>query len=199
MFIYEAFRDEKERLEKEGKELSARYKIAYEKYKAQTEQAEAFFAGYGIAGMENMKDGAIQFILSNENVSTICGEFMNFDDVKKYIRLSGTTLDSEADEMLSNIRAKCGNMYCRIGCNVCEASCPHHLPVNTILRYNYYFHAKKQEKRAIQLYRDLPGLKPDSCSNCNSLCEKACPYGVHVKPLLAEAQRNLSLDTPNFA
>jgi len=199
MFIYEFFRDEKERLEKEGKELSARYKIGYEKFKEQTEQAESFFAGYGITGMENMKDGAIQYILSSEYVGTICGEFVNFDDVKKYIRLSGTTLNPKAGEMLSNIRSKCSNLYCRIGCNVCEASCPHHLPVNTILRYNYYFQAKRQEKRAIQLYKDLPGRKPDNCLNCNSLCEKVCPYGVLVKPLLAVAHRNLSLDTPNFA
>ena len=146
-----------------------------------------------------MKDGAIQFILSNENVSTICGEFINFEDVKKYVRLSGTKLEPRTSEMLDLFKSDYSSLHCRIGCNVCEAACPHHLPVNTILRYNYYFQAKKQEKLAIQFYNGLQGNKADICLNCEGFCEKACPHGVLARPLLAAAHRNMSFDTPNFA
>ncbi len=197
--IYEIFKEEQEKLEKEGKELNEKYKIAYEKFKAQTEQAGAFFSGYGIAGMEKIKDGAIQFILSNENVSTICGLFDNFEDVKKYVRLSGTKLEPQTGEILGSFRSHYSRLHCRIGCNTCEAACPHHLPVNTILRYNYYFQAKKQEKTAIQYYSDLKGHKADICLNCEGFCEKACPHGVLARPLLAAAHRNLTFDTPHFA
>jgi len=197
--IYEAFNEIKQKEEKEGGGLSERDKIGYEKYKLQSDQAEAFFARYGISGAEKMKDGAIQFILSNENVNTICTLFQNLEDIKKYIRLSGTKLEPETSEMLACFRSNYNSLHCRIGCNTCEAACPHHLPVNTILRYNYYFQAKKQEKLAIQSYSELPGKKADVCINCEGFCEKACPHGVLARPLLAAAHRNLSFETPNFA
>lgn len=199
ILIYELFSEEKQKKEKEGGELSDRYKIGYEKYKLQSEQAEAFFARYGISGVEKMKDGAIQFILSNNNVNTICSLFQNFTDIKKYIRLSGTKLEPQTSEMLGSFKSHYNRLHCRIGCNTCEASCPHHLPVNTILRYNYYFQAKQQEKLAIQFYNELQGSKADICINCEGFCEKACPHGVLARPMLAAAHRNLSFDTPNFA
>ena len=194
LVLYEFFSEEKEKKEKEGGELSARYKIGYEKFKHQTEQANDFFSKYGMSGMEKMKDGAIQFILSNENVSTICCLFQNFDNIKKYIRLSGSRLEPENEAILSYCKNICSPLHCRIGCNSCEASCSHHLPINTILRYNYYFQAKNQEKRAIQLYKDLSGSKPDICINCEGFCEKACPYGVSVYSHLAIAHNNLHLN-----
>jgi predicted aldo/keto reductase-like oxidoreductase len=197
--IYELFSEMKQKAEEEGGELSERYKIGYEKYKLQNEQAEAFFARYGISGAEKMKDGAIQFILSNKNANTICTLLQNFEDIKRYIRLSGTRLEPQTSEMLGLFRSNYSRLHCRIGCNICEAACPHHLPVNTILRYDYYFQAKKQEKLAIQSYSELPGKKADVCINCAGFCEKACPHGVLAKPLLAAAHRNLSLETHNFA
>ncbi len=199
ILIYELFNEMKQKKEEEGGELSERYKIGYEKFKMQNEQAEAFFARYGISGAEKMKDGAIQFILSNNNVNTICTLLQNFEDIKKYIRLSGTRLEPQTSEMLSFFKSNNSKLHCRIGCNICEAACPHHLPVNTILRYNYYFQAKKQEKLAIQSYSELPGKKADICVHCEGFCEKACPHGVLARPMLAAAHRNLSLETPNLA
>jgi len=139
-----------------------------------------------------------KIILSNENVGTICSLFQNFTDVEKYIRLSGTTLKPETGKILGAFKSKYNNLHCRIGCNSCEASCPHHLPVNTILRYNYYFQSKKQEKIAIEMYKDLPGHKPDICLGCEGHCENACPHGVLARPMLAAAHRNLSFNSPEF-
>ncbi|MFP4488260.1 MAG: hypothetical protein ACLFN1_03050 [Bacteroidales bacterium] len=45
-----------------------------------------------------------------------------------------------------------GFSNCRIGCDKCESACPHNIPVNTILRYNYYYMPKKREKYAMSLY-----------------------------------------------
>lgn len=194
--IYDLFTEIKEKTEKEGKEMSKRYQIGYEKYKLMAEGASEFFKGYGITGIDQIRDGAIQFILSNEDVGSICCELPNFDDLKKYIRLSGTRLKPSTEAMLSQYRTNFGSLHCRIGCNLCEEACPHHLPVNTILRYNYYFNAKKQEKKAMALYSELPGNKPDICIKCNGYCENSCPHGVLTMPLLVAAHRNLSLNNP---
>jgi ferredoxin len=96
---------------------------------------------------------------------------------------------------LNDFKSKFSSLTCRIGCNVCEAYCPNHIPVNTIMRYNYYFTSKGQEKHAMEKYRDLSGNKPDVCSNCEAFCERACPYGVLTKPLLAIAHHNLIFES----
>ena len=54
---------------------------------------EGFFKKYNMSDLEQLKDGAIQFILTNPDVHTICCRFRTFSDVEKYVRLSGTTLD----------------------------------------------------------------------------------------------------------
>ena len=101
--------------------------------------------------------------------------------------------------MLNDYKSMFSPLNCRIGCNICESECPHHIPVNTIMRYNYYFTVKGQEKNAIQKYQELSGNKPDACMDCEGFCEKACPYGVLTRPLLALAHNNLSFDNPFYA
>lgn len=194
IIIYDIFKEEKENAEKEGNELPERYKIGYEKFKMQMEIASEFFGEYGISGIEKVKDGALQFVLSNDHVNTICYLFQSLHDVEKYIKLSGTRLEPGIEAMLNNFKSKFSPLTCRIGCNVCEAYCPNHLPINTIIRYNYYFTSKRQEKHAMQKYRELSRNKPDVCYDCEGFCEKACPYGVLTRPLLAMAHRNLSLE-----
>lgn len=198
IILYDYYNERKENAEKEGNELSEKIKIIYEKFKIQTELAGEFFSRYGISGIEKMKDGTIQFVLSNENVDTICCRFQNFNDVEKYIKLSGTRLELAMKAMLNDYKNMLGFLHCRIGCNVCESECPHNVPVNTIMRYNYYFTTKQQEKYAMQKYKELPGGKPDVCFNCEGFCEKACPYGVATRGILAMAHHNLSFDSPHY-
>jgi predicted aldo/keto reductase-like oxidoreductase len=59
------------------------------------------------------------------------------------------------------------------------------------MRYNYYFQNKGQEKYAMQKYAALPGKKADVCRDCPGFCERACPYGIDVRPMLSMAHLNL--------
>ena len=199
IIIYEFFDRLKQDMEKEGKKLPEHYTIAYGKYGPQVDYARQFFRKYGIIDMEKIKEGAIQFILANKNVNTICGVFQTFDDVNKYIPLSGTTLSKRTALLLQECREALGFLNCRMGCNLCEKACPNHIPVNTIMRYNYYFTNKHQEKYAMQQYAELQGQKPDVCIDCEGFCEKACPYGVAVKFVLNIAHHQLSMEGPYYA
>lgn len=192
---YEIYVNRKRVAEERGGTLSEQRTIMLEKFKQQTLESEQFFKKYGYESMEELKDGTIQFVLSNPDLHSICVRFPNFATVEKYIRLSGTTLDDGKQAMLDDFREMCGPLQCRIGCNLCESSCPYKIPVGTIMRYSYYFHAKGSEKYAMQQYHDLPGGKPDLCADCEGFCEKACPHGVLTRPLLAMAHQNLSFDS----
>ena len=184
---------------KQGRELGRTEQKEYEKLKSKMDGADQFFKKYNMSDIEEIKDGAIQFILTNKDVDTICCRFQNFSDVSKYSQLSGTTLNSRLAELLIDYKENLGFLNCRIGCNICESKCPHGIPVNTIMRYDYYFTGKKQEKKAMTKYQQLAGAKPELCMNCEGYCEKACPHGVSIKPLLSLAHQKLSPEGPYYA
>jgi len=163
----------------------------YEKKQSQLAKARDFFRKYQLSDMEKLEEGAYRFILTNKDVSTICCRFRNFSDIRKYVGLSGTMLDKATSELLSDFRESLGFMNCRIGCNLCEKSCPHHVPVNTIMRYYYYSQVLKEKELASGYYSELQGPKASACKNCKGLCEKTCPHNIAIKDLLSDADRNM--------
>jgi predicted aldo/keto reductase-like oxidoreductase len=185
-------------LAESGREVDRKEQKYYDGLREAMQEAESFFKKYHMNDMEELKDGAVQFILSNPNVHTICCRFRTFSDIQKYVRLSGTTLDDRMAQVMNDFRDKLGFLNCRIGCNICESECPHQVPVNTIMRYKYYFHSHGMEKAAMQYYQDLPGGKAGSCRDCEGYCEKACPHGVLSRFLLAHTHEDLSFTTRNL-
>jgi len=180
-----------EKILKRGDGLGILEQKDYDKKRMQLNKARDFFRKYQLTDAEKLEKGAYRFILSNKDVSTICCRFRNFDDIKKYIGLSGTTLDEPTAGLLYDFRESLGFLNCRPGCNHCEKSCPNHVPINTILRYYYYAQALKEKESASRYYRELSGPKANACKNCPGACEKACPHNVAVRDLLADANRNL--------
>lgn len=193
--VYEDY----EQMLAQGRDLGRTEKREYDKLKSQMDDADQFFNKYQMTDLEKVKDGAIQFILTNENVSTICCRFSNYDDVSKYSRLSGTTLNTRTAQVLGEFKEKLGFLHCKIGCNACESSCPHKVPINTIMRYNYYFTGRKQEKYAIEQFRKLTDSRTELCADCEGFCESACPYGVAARPLISIAHQNLNMANHTFS
>jgi predicted aldo/keto reductase-like oxidoreductase len=95
--------------------------------------------------------------------------------------------------MLDEYRNSFGSFYCRHACGVCESSCPHNVPINTIMRYNHYFVAQRREKRALEKYARMEAAKADRCARCTGQCQSACPYGVPIQGLLIAAHQTLTL------
>lgn len=148
---------------------------------------------HNLKSHEEIRTAALRFVLSNENVHTACLSFHNFDLVDTYLGVSGSRLDTADSDRLSEYARDCGAFYCRHACGLCESSCPHRVPVNTIMRFNHYFTAQGREKLAMTMYKDLPTQKADRCLTCEGYCADACPYGVAIQPLLVFADRRLTL------
>lgn len=199
ILLYNVVDGWKKEAESEGDSLSENLTILWQKWKAQTEEAEEFFNKYGYESIEELKDAAVQFILSNPDLHSICSYWPDLMSMEKSIRLSGTSLGSDRQVMLDDFRRLCGPLQCRIGCNQCESACPHNIPVGTIMRYSYYFHAKGRQKYAMQLYHDLPGVRPDVCMTCDGYCQDACPHGVHIQSMVALIHQDLSFNDSYLA
>ncbi len=199
VYLYESYRTILEQTKEAGEDVPQRVQNYLDKYGAQAEKADKFFSQYGISGQGEIRKAALQFVLANDAVSTVPAGVHRIDDLDFHIEVSGTKLNKADNLKLAEFKDIAGFLNCRIGCDKCESSCPHNLPVNTILRYNYYYMAKRDEKYAMQLYSGLPGKRPDICLNCEGHCENACPNGVMAKRLLSMAHENLNLGSPSFA
>ncbi len=192
--LYVYFKQEAEDLKREGKEVPAYVNKAVERMKVKVDQAEGFLKEHKLTTPDEIRDAAIRFVLSNRDVNTACITYNTFDDVKGHLRLSGTAFSSQEMALLDSYARSCGSLYCRHACGICEAECPHHVPVNTILRYQHYFAAQGREKHAMRKYAALTTPKADLCFDCEGFCESACPYGVPAQGLLALAHKRLILD-----
>lgn len=192
VYIYGVMEDRVTKLTEEGKEIDEYTQAFYDKYKTMQESAMSFFEAYGITNESEIMEAASKFVLSNPKAHTTLWDFNNFEDIQKMLKLSGKKLSKKDKLVLEGYHNHLGKYHCRIGCNDCEGACPHNLPVNRILRYNYYFSAKKQEKRSMHKFAQLKTKKPlEVCGHCEGYCEKACKYDVQTRQLLTIAQKNM--------
>ena len=190
---YHELKSRVEEEERGGRKATRWMKITLPKFKEQVDQAEGSIQRNQLNSLEEIRKGALRFVLSNENVHTVCLSFHNFDLVDTYLSVSGSRIETADSGRLSEFARDCGSLYCRHGCGLCESRCPHGIPVNTIMRFNHYFVAQGCEKLAMTLYKDLPMQKADRCRTCEGNCQAACPFGVSIQPLLVLAHERLTL------
>jgi aryl-alcohol dehydrogenase-like predicted oxidoreductase len=190
---YSEVKEQADQLKEEGKEVSERMQNLLDRLKGRADGTEAFQKLYGLKSFDEVRSAAMKFVLDNPNVSCVCPTIKNFSDLEFYGNLSGARFDLEAEKTLAAYKTLYGDLYCRHACGKCESSCPHSVPVNTIMRYNHYFQAQGREKAAMVQYAAIPQNKADICRNCSGFCEKSCPYGVPIQGLLVLADSTLSL------
>jgi predicted aldo/keto reductase-like oxidoreductase len=163
-----------------------RQKDTYDKTRPFAEQ-------YGIQGQDQLRLGSIHWVLQNPDMHTACVSFTEFDLVDKVIPLSGTKLTPPEEQMLHQIALSLDNQYCRHGCGECQGSCPYQVPVNTIMRYAYYYQGQGREKYAMTKYAALEGPTASPCLDCRGQCEGACPHGLDIQTSLLQVHGLLTL------
>jgi len=149
-----------------GKELSAEEKENVERMEKKVENAQEFIKRHNLKSDKEIRDAAIRFVLSNPNVHTVCVTVSNYEEMRSYLKLSGSRLKPQDKALLSAYKSECGSLYCRHACGRCEPECPHGIPVNTIMRYDHYFFSQGREKHAMAKYAALKSEKADNCQNC---------------------------------
>jgi len=175
-----------------GRELTEEEKKNAARFERKVEKAQEFVKRYRLTGDKEIRDASLKFCLSNPKVNTVCLTVLSHEQALDYLRLSGSRLDPREASLLATYQADCGDLYCRHACGLCEPACPHHVPVNTIMRYDHYFASQGREKFAMANYAELRSLA-DVCESCPGHCDSACPYGLPVRALLCSAHQALSL------
>lgn len=182
-----------EQLEKEGKEVHVLYREGLVRYKDKLDRAESFIQQYELKNPEEIGDAAIRFVLGNPLVHSVCCSLKTYTELERVVKLSGTRLTETEEAKLAAYREGCGELYCRHACGICEPSCPHGVPVNTIMRYQHYYTAQGREDEAIRLYASIPGANTEHCGQCAGYCEEACPFHIPIRGMLITAQSFLGV------
>jgi len=182
-----------EAMKEKGKEISEFRANGLKRYQEKMDKAESFIQKYDLKNPQEIQGAAVRFVLDNPNVNSVCLPPKTYDELDRFIGLSGSSLNDLDKAKLAAYEEGCGELYCRHACGVCEPQCPHGVPVNTIMRYFRYFAAQGREKEAMLNYAAIPGVKADVCRSCPGLCESSCPHNVPVQGMLILADNQLSL------
>ncbi len=191
--IYYSMKERVEKLQKENKEVSAFAAEGLKRYQDKADRAEKFIREHDLRNPQEIQDAAIRFVLENPDVATVCCLPKTYDEMNRFVLLSGTKLGPAGTARLEAYREGCGDLYCRHACGLCEPACPKGVPVNTIMRYNQYYVGQRREKEAMLYYAAIPGAKADVCADCPGHCETSCPYGVPIQGMLLTAHGQLSM------
>ncbi len=190
---YLYFKREGDTLEKEGKEIPEYLKSVLSRYELLVEEAQDFIKKYNLSNPQKIREAATRYALDNPNVHTICATCNTFEEAEAFVKLSGGRFTPEDKKTLRAYAQGGGMFYCRHACGLCESHCPHHVPVNTIMRYNHYYIAQHREKHAMQKYSELLTARAEKCLDCEGLCESSCPFNIPIHALLIHAHHRLTL------
>ncbi|MCD4751358.1 MAG: aldo/keto reductase [Thermoanaerobaculales bacterium] len=185
-----------ERKEKEGQERAksieeiegwlASQKEAYE-------QTKEFRDKHGITSVAGLRVAAAKWVLQNPNMHTVCLGMRDFEQVDRFVALSGSRMQVAEARFIDDYRVAYSSSYCRHGCTDCLSQCSEHLPVSTIMRYAYYFSGQGREKEAMSKYARLAHGNGSTCMSCNAPCTGACPHGLDIRANLITAHSLLTI------
>ena len=161
--------------------------------KENEEKSKTFIEKYGIKTEDQLYNSSIQWILNNKDMHTICLAMRDFDMIDKVIPLSGTKLSHSNSEFLKDYGKIFNNQHCRHACTDCNSTCPHGIPVSTIMRYATYYQKQGSEKLAMQKYARLSGKDASVCESCDAICANACPHSVNIQANLVNAHSMLTI------
>jgi len=160
---------------------------------AAAEKTKPFVEKYGIKSNKELRKVSLQWALSNPNMDTVCMSMSDFETIDTFVALSGTSLSNRAQQFINDFRYTFSDKSCRHGCSDCLGSCKYDLPINTIMRYSYYFTVLEQEKYAMSRYLSLGDKNGELCLDCSEPCNGACVYGINIKNGILNAHSHLTL------
>ena len=100
-----------EQLKNEGEEIPGYLEHIHNKIIVQRNKAQSFIEEHKLEDNDAINRAAIRFVLSNEDAHSTLITFRNYNDINKYINLSGTKLTAQEVALLEHYRNSHGRYY----------------------------------------------------------------------------------------
>jgi predicted aldo/keto reductase-like oxidoreductase len=143
-------------------------------------------------GGATFAQAAFRWVLSNPDVDALIVSMTSREKIDEFIGASGgLEPDGQALGLLGGYLLSSGDGYCNHGCDACEASCPHGVPVSEVLRTRMYATDYGDLDYASREYAQL-AVNAASCLSCSPRsCLGKCPQGLEIPRLTRSAQQLL--------
>jgi predicted aldo/keto reductase-like oxidoreductase len=145
-----------------------------------------------LAGLRgNPYQQSLQWVVKDENVSTVIVEMKNFDELNEGYE-AATTLPAEAEQAaFEQAVGRLALGTCHM-CGACTGQCARGVQVAKIMRYRLYYEGYGDRARAVSEYRALPaGGTAAACGECDR-CRVVCPWGVAVRERMVRTHAQLA-------
>jgi len=135
---------------------------------------------------------AFRWVLSNPSVNALIISMTSREKIDEFIGASGGSEPRGAElDLLDGYLRSSRDGYCNHGCDACEKSCPHGVPVSEVLRTRMYATDYGDSNYASREYAQL-AVNAASCVSClHRSCLGKCPQGLEVARLTRSAHRLL--------
>jgi hypothetical protein len=127
---------------------------------------------------------AFRWVLSNPDVDGLVVSMKSREQIDEFVSASGEGAVQKSDlRLLERYALLQAAAYCRHGCNACEQSCPHDVPISEVLRTRMYATDYRELQMARASYAKLD-IGASACLSCaHQSCTGSCPYGLDVPGL----------------
>jgi predicted aldo/keto reductase-like oxidoreductase len=148
-------------------------------------------------GGATFAQAAFRWVLSNPNVDALVISMKSREEIDEFVGASGGPEPRGADlDLLDGYLSSSGDGYCNHGCDACEVSCPHGVPVSEVLRTRMYATDYGDRDYARREYAQL-AVDAASCASCALRpCLGRCPQGLEIPRLTRSAHRLLGRPRP---
>jgi predicted aldo/keto reductase-like oxidoreductase len=135
---------------------------------------------------------AFRWVLSNPNVSALVISMTSREKIDEFVAASGGSEPRGAElDILPEYLSSSQDGYCNHGCDTCEASCPHGVPISEVLRTRMYATDYRDRDFAGREYAQL-AVDAAACLFCASRpCLGTCPQGLEIPRLTRSAHQLL--------
>lgn len=141
------------------------------------------------------KQAKLKAVWENPHIAGICSQMPNLAYLSANVAAARdlTTLSSTDREMLERFAHETRSGYCA-GCGrICQAAVGGRVPVNDVMRCLMYYRDYGDRELAREVYAGLPEAARSQLAELDySRAEKACPQGLAIADLMAEAARLLA-------
>jgi predicted aldo/keto reductase-like oxidoreductase len=143
-------------------------------------------------GGATFAQAAFRWVLSNPNVDALVISMTSREKIDEFVGASGGPEPGEAAlGLLQRYLLSSRDGYCNHGCDACERSCPHGVPVSEVLRTRMYAIDYGERDDASLEYAQL-AVNAAPCLSCSlAPCLGKCPQGLEIPRLTRSAQKLL--------
>ncbi len=135
---------------------------------------------------------ALRWVLASSRVDAAIISMTSLPKIDEYVQASGQEDSVVGDaELLGRYLALQSGKYCHHGCDHCEGSCPHDVPIAEVLRTRMYDVDYGNRALALEDYARL-GEPASVCASCTTqACQNACPYDLPIPEYTTDAAKRL--------